>query len=385
MTSSSPEPFSPPPAAASDVAMVEHLRQNGPSSRAAVAAATGMSRPTASDAAERLLASGILRYLGKVQGGPGRAPELYDINPAAGHTLSLLLTSRRCLIRAHSLGREQLAEKEFPLGAAPSGPGVTEQVTQALTELSASLNTPCRAAVAALTAPVYPKTQRPYPIPGWPFPADGLDLSSAFAAVGAEQTRVDNDVNLSAIAECTEGAAVGQTVVLQLHVGGGVGAALVVDGTVVRGARGLTGEFSHVSIRGGTLSSILLDLGLTAPDLPLLDQALIKRLCAEDPGDKRLEGLVKALGEAAAVLGMVVDPDLLILGGPLSRAQGLPERILEAARTSLGEFTPPMRLGTQEPMRGAEILAQQLGLEALWSAYAQRGNGTVTFGGATAR
>nr|MDQ3326813.1 ROK family glucokinase [Actinomycetota bacterium] len=59
---------------------------------------------------------------------------------------------------------------------------------------------------------------------------------------------VDNDANVTALAECRFGAGVGHRLVLCVTLGTGIGGALVIDGRVFRGANGLAGEFGHIQV-----------------------------------------------------------------------------------------------------------------------------------------
>jgi glucokinase len=61
-------------------------------------------------------------------------------------------------------------------------------------------------------------------------------------------TWVDNDVNALALGELRWGAGRGAAALIVIAVGTGVGGALVVDGTLVRGRDGYAGEFGHVSV-----------------------------------------------------------------------------------------------------------------------------------------
>src|SRR5262249_10636492 len=60
---------------------------------------------------------------------------------------------------------------------------------------------------------------------------------------------VDNDVNALALAEWTFGAARGVRSLVVLAAGTGFGAGIVLDGGLVRGARGFGGEFGHTPVK----------------------------------------------------------------------------------------------------------------------------------------
>ncbi len=62
---------------------------------------------------------------------------------------------------------------------------------------------------------------------------------------------VDNDANMSALAECRFGAGVGHRIVLCVTLGTGIGGAVVIDGRVFRGANGMAGEFGHIQMVPG--------------------------------------------------------------------------------------------------------------------------------------
>ena len=59
---------------------------------------------------------------------------------------------------------------------------------------------------------------------------------------------VDNDANALALAECTFGVARGASSVVSLAIGTEVGAAIVIDGTIIRGHSGFGGELGHIPI-----------------------------------------------------------------------------------------------------------------------------------------
>jgi glucokinase len=62
---------------------------------------------------------------------------------------------------------------------------------------------------------------------------------------------VDNDANAAVWAEWRFGAARGETNVVMVNLGTGIGGALMLDGKVVRGAFGIAGEFGHMQVVPG--------------------------------------------------------------------------------------------------------------------------------------
>lgn len=84
---------------------------------------------------------------------------------------------------------------------------------------------------------------------GWmdPFPlADTL-----CEALGGVPVMVENDVNVGTVAEHRLGAAAGADNVMGLFVGTGVGAGLIMEGSLRRGPTGFAGEIGHIVVRPG--------------------------------------------------------------------------------------------------------------------------------------
>ena len=76
----------------------------------------------------------------------------------------------------------------------------------------------------------------------------GLDLADEFKTRFGVPVYFDNNANAAAYAEMISGVARDESDWLYLHIGGGIGAGLVLDGKVRRGKSGFAGEIGHVNI-----------------------------------------------------------------------------------------------------------------------------------------
>jgi len=226
--------------------------------------------------------------------------------------------------------------------------------------------------------------------------ASTLPLTTAVAAalgISSADVVLDNDVNAGALAEQRLGAASGSRDALCVFVGTGVGGGLVLDGTIRRGPRGLTGEIGHVVVRDGGRRCGCGGLGHL--------EAYAGRRCLEDEarrlheggrqtalvriaGDGRMKSsvfekaldegdevalallgeAVEALGAALASAVALVDIELIVLGGGLAGRLGAPfaARVDDALRARL--FVPslqvpvvPAALGDLGGAVGAALLA----------------------------
>ena len=81
-------------------------------------------------------------------------------------------------------------------------------------------------------------------MPGW----DGYPVRGRFAETYGAPVWVDNDVNLLAMGEWRSGVAVGHDNVVVIKVGTGIGAGIISDGRLHRGAQGSAGDVGHIQI-----------------------------------------------------------------------------------------------------------------------------------------
>jgi glucokinase len=201
--------------------------------------------------------------------------------------------------------------------------------------------------------------------PAWDqFPLQAR-VEQAFDAV----VLVDNDANLIALAEATFGVAHGKHNVFYLHLSSGVGGGMVLGNSLYHGASTTAGEIGHAALaptgslwRGrefGTLEQMVsirgllgraAELGLETNDLDVLfgDHPVGRQVL-----DEAAELLALRLSQLIALL----DPELIVLGGILTRKGG--ESLLRAIGERLHNYaSPPIR--TDVP-----ILASVLGYDSV--------------------
>lgn len=214
--------------------------------------------------------------------------------------------------------------------------------------------------------------------------------------LGAAVT-VENDANAAGWAEFRFGAGRGIRHMTLLTIGTGVGGAIVMDGTLVRGGFGAAGELGHLRIvpdgiecgcgqrgcleqygSGRALLRRLNELADTAPDGAVLASVRDRdgSLSADnvgplirsgDPGAARaLDELGSALGQACASLTAVLEPERYVFGGGLAVAGSA---LLAPIRSAFTEAQPARgfrpvpefvvaELGSDAGMVGAADLAQ---------------------------
>ena len=83
-------------------------------------------------------------------------------------------------------------------------------------------------------------------MPGW----DGYPIRERFADRYDAPVWVDNDVNVLALGEWRSGIAAGHDNVVVVKVGTGIGAGIISDGRLHRGAQGSAGDVGHIQVVG---------------------------------------------------------------------------------------------------------------------------------------
>lgn len=342
---------------ATDRALLEETIRQGRTTRAELAAATGYSRPTVSEAVRRLVAAGLLDATGlKETGRRGRVGTFYSLGARAGWVLALEISQAGVHARSTDLAGQPLQENVRP----PVGPGdadaLADSVRAAVTQAQGG-DGPLRAIGVSIANPVDPATHAVVPLTGTPFPEGVRSPAAMIGDLATAPVLVDNDVNLAALAEHRVGRAAGESSFAYVYVGAGLGVGLYVGDQLIRGAHGLAGEIGYLpGTATGTLAGDLAAGGFGRTDAPSNDVAAVLALL--DSTDARaLDRLAAAVARAIVSVAAVVDPALFVLGGPVGAHPALLPRVRE-----LIAFPGPTRiergeLGVDAPLHGAVQLA----------------------------
>ncbi|MEW2807260.1 ROK family transcriptional regulator [Streptomyces massasporeus] len=163
---------------------------------------------------------------------------------------------------------------------------------------------------------------------------DGFPLREALAGRLGVPVVVDKDTNAAALglAAGGEGGSFAY-----LHLGTGLGAGLVIGGSVHRGARTGAGEFGHQVIQ------------LDGPPCTCGDRGCVEALCLGAVARGDLDEAARVLGAGAANLVGLLDIDVVLLGGRTVAAApeafvGGVGAVLEARARRTGQDAVPVRV-----------------------------------------
>jgi predicted NBD/HSP70 family sugar kinase len=337
--------------------LLEHIRQRGPCSRAELARVSGLSKPTVSLALGNVERAGLVRIAGQRTGVPGRTAQLYEISPDAGLVLGLDI--------GHDYVRGALAGLSGEIRARSSFRARATSVRGRVAELVRLADMLCADAGVARTAitqtvigspgvydPRRDAMKLSGHLPGWDRPAALAGLRAEFGPSLA----MENDVDVSALAERALGHGRHVEHFAFVHFGTGIGMGLVIGGQLVRGAHGVAGEIAYLPLSGidghidehearkrGTFEAAASASSVVrAARRAGMRGALSARRVFEAAaaGDARAVTVVaqeaRLAAKAICVVVTVVDPELIVLGGGIGRAPGFAELV----STELDELAP---------------------------------------------
>ncbi|WP_143528317.1 ROK family protein [Rubrobacter xylanophilus] len=355
--------------------VVELLREKGPLTRADLARLSGLSRSMVSTIVGELISEGLAVEGDEASGRRhqvGRPGVLVSLNPEAGVVVGVDVGHRRVLVAVANLSHEVLAEvgRDLPLDHGPSTTLdlVAELVREVLEEAGVRWGSVVGVGVG-LPAPFEAGTGRIHPsslAPSWGEVRPVEELRRRLRL----PVYVENDANLAALAELVWGAGRGSRDAACVVVSDGIGAGLIVDGRLYRGAMGTAGEIGHTVMdeygpicRCGNRGCLEMLAGVPAvlellrpsrgPDLTV---GRMLRLAAEgDAACRRaIEDAGRLIGIAVANLCNLFNPERVIINGELS---GAGEVLLGPLRASLGRCALPVAAT-------AEVVPGQLGARA---------------------
>ncbi|WP_121155609.1 ROK family transcriptional regulator [Micromonospora pisi] len=322
--------------------VLRHVRAHAPCSRADIAAATGLNKATVSSLVADLIDRRLLRETGLTENRIGRPATMLVLDGEPYAAIGIEVSADQLSVVAVDLGGTELLNWR----RAFTGQGGTG--TRAVSSIAALANRAIGRLAAqgrgvlGLTVGVPgliddAGTVRGAPSLGWRDLALGAELRRALRDPAFEVV-VENDANLAVLAEHRHGPYAGTANLVHLAAGAGIGAGVVADGRLLRGGRGFAGEIGHLCLdpggprcpcgRQGCLEALAgipalvrRVLADSTQDGPVTDFApeLERVRTRARQGDRRaLEVLAEAgrhLGHAAAILGNLVNPEVVLLGG----------------------------------------------------------------------
>ncbi|WP_395401391.1 ROK family transcriptional regulator [Arthrobacter sp. UC242_113] len=352
------------------------LRDGRARTRAELALTTGLARSTVASRIDALIASGLVGPAGEATSSGGRPPSRFAFRPAARAVLAVDVGATHVIIAVTDLGGSILSERRLVQDVAAGPEAVLDRlVTEATSLLAETGRTPEDLAGVGigLPGPVEHATGMPVkpPImPGW----DGYDVVSYVQRSFPVPVLVDNDVNIMALGERTAHWPEHDNF-LFIKVATGIGAGIISNGELQRGANGTAGDLGHVRVPRG--DDVLCRCGnygclealasgpavartLAAQGVHAESGADVLRLVAEGnlQAIQALRQAGRDVGDVLATVVNLLNPSVIVVGGSLGQAgEHLMAGVREVVyRRSLPLATTHLRIGLSMAGSQAAVL-----------------------------
>lgn len=333
------------------------IRRGSARTRAELIAWTGLSRSTVSQRLTELFEANLVVGDGEASSTGGRPATLLAFNGAAGAVAAAALGATTCRLAVTDLGGRVLAEHEEP-HSIEDGPTATLELVATRTE---TLLRKARVKKADLwgfgvgvPGPVEFASGRavsPPIMPGW----DGFPVADWLEEHFGCPALVDNDVNVMALGE-REWYYPREQHFMFVKVGTGIGAGLIIDGHLHRGAQGSAGDIGHIHLPGH--DDVVCECGNTGClEAVVGGRALARRLSSQGLETATARDVVAevvagntdamlAVREAGRELGLVlaglvnaINPAVIVLGGSIAAAG---DHLLAGVREVIYRRSPPL-------------------------------------------
>ncbi|MBS3787252.1 ROK family transcriptional regulator [Candidatus Bipolaricaulota bacterium] len=224
-------------------AVISLLYNGDPIPRKTISQITGLTPATISNITSKLISSDLIVEVGVGQSTGGRKPTLLDINDDFGHVAAVKIEARRVISGLYDLSTNKIDGNTTEIDSEPDLDTVLEIIRQDLNSYSKTgevlgVGIGVSGFISDSGTIIYT------PILGW----SDVPLADVLLTDSSIPVVVDNDVNAFTLAEGWLGAGKDYEDFLCVTVGEGVGAGLMIDGTLHRGAIGGAGEIGHITL-----------------------------------------------------------------------------------------------------------------------------------------
>lgn len=243
-------PQATPESPGSRALVVDLIRSAGPISRTELTTATGLTQPAISLIVRKLLDDEVIVEAGTVPSTGGKPRRLLDINRRARHGIGIQLGFESATLVATDTNGGVVARERLPGAGSDAPDDVIARLANSLQSFLTASDIP--AASVQGVAVVLPGPMRTDPgtvieaptLPHW----RDVPLRSAFETALRMPVLVDNDASAAALGEFWSRGISRYRAFACVYIGSGIGAGVVVDGALFRGASSNAAEIGHITV-----------------------------------------------------------------------------------------------------------------------------------------
>jgi predicted NBD/HSP70 family sugar kinase len=312
--------------------IIAEVRMHGPISRSELSKRIGLVPSTVSKVSDQLISEGLFYESGRGESTGGRRPVYLSFDNGYGYVIAIKIEHNHLVFAVVNLKPFVLETfaRDFALGT-PFGdvePMLIEGIRDAESRIPGS-GKPLVGISIAVSGIVDPLSGRltKSTLLGW----ENVDFSSVIGRHYSCPVYVENDVNCYALSQSLLGNGRSARSFCCVTIGEGIGAGLIVDGTLYRGAIGGAGELGHTIVKGdgeqchcgqrGCLeayasSSAIIEAVHRSTGEHLSVESIVERARAGDRAcSAALRRAGKALGWGLVSVVSFFNPEKIIVGG----------------------------------------------------------------------
>jgi glucokinase len=297
------------------IELLKLIRQHGRISRSTLATLSRLSKPTVSDQVDSLLTRGLVVEVGTGDASArgGKRPTLLEFNADFGRVLCVDVGSESVRVTSADLMGAILCRLEFPTRPEQGAKSVLRTVKRGISDLLSSDSAERKLRLISVAVPGIVDVDRGVVLEtdnvfGW----RNLDVAGFLSDAFGIAVHVDNDVNMAALAELHAGGDHRADDFVLVRLNTGIGAGVVLGGTLHHGAHWAAGEIGHMVLNAGAAAG------------PASPRGYLESIVGADRVNQRVRKAARAAGAGlssvmrresgwAAVGAAAHDP-----GGPLS-------------------------------------------------------------------
>lgn len=364
--------------------ILKELYLNGCKSIPELSKKIHLSTPTITRAIDELIGNGFLIEEGIGNSSGGRRPSLYGLNPSARYVLGIDISRFYISLGLFDFNNQPVTEIKI----VPDGLETTNDILSVLRDhvkefiKETGIDEKKLIGIGiALPGLIDLNTGISYS-----YLKDDQPASKQFENILGHPVFVENDTTVMALGEQAFGLAQGKQNVLCLNIGSGIGLGLILNGKLYKGTSGYAGEFGHIQVdpdgelcycgKIGCLETLASGKTLIKKARKAIENGAnssISKIIGNDTSKIKIETLLQAaqqgdqfaisslsdigehLGRGIAVLIHLFNPELIIIGGEMTKADNY---IIDPIQQNLNKFT------IAKIRRDAQIVISGLGKNA---------------------
>ncbi|MCF7741087.1 MAG: ROK family transcriptional regulator [Candidatus Marinimicrobia bacterium] len=235
-----------------EIKILNLLKNEAPISRSELAEKTNITKVTISEIIKRLDKEGYILVAGKGESTSkgGKRPTLIKLNPNKGYVIGIEYKRKKAHIAIANIESDIIAKTDFSYQVGTDLHSVIEKTFQKIDNLLESQEIPSEKLISiAIGVPGfidYEKGELTFAdtMKGW----EKKPFASRFSKHYNLPVLIENDVNMVAIGEDLVGAGKDESNIVSIWIGAGVGAGIIMDNQLIRGASGIAGEIGYLEI-----------------------------------------------------------------------------------------------------------------------------------------